>query len=235
VPLLQGIGTVSGALAGLYIVFKKHTQRFIIFPVQILISYLKSNFTLFISSLSSQIYVNANKLIVGSFLGMKEIAVYDIADKIVNLLKVPISLLGQTLFPRVSREKNVKFLKKVMLFVFILYAVIYTFIYVFAVPIIYLFTGAENKEAASLLRLLALSILPSSIALFLAELLLIPFNFLKDYTKMRASSMIGYLIMIFFIWYFNSINVFKMAGIIIIVEVFVLAYSYFLCKKNKIL
>jgi O-antigen/teichoic acid export membrane protein len=235
VPVLLGIGTISGVIVGLFIVFRIHNNSFKIPTVAAMKSCFVDNIPLFISNVSSQIYVNANKLIVGSFLGMQEVAIYDVADKIVNLVKVPVLIVGQTLFPRVSRTKNVRFVKSAMWLVFIFFLFVYSVIFLFANQIIALFTGSENNEAASLLRLLAASILPVCLGLFFAELLLVPFGKLRDYAKMRSSSSLIYIFIIGALIYFKQIGLYQMATLIIVVETFVLLYSFYLCKKNKII
>lgn len=234
VPLVLGSGTVLGATIGLFIVFRKYHNRYFILPVKALITSLRENVPLFISNVSSQIYVNANKLIVGSFLGMQDVAVYDIADKIVNLLKIPILLIGQTLFPRVSRDKDVSFVKKSMILVFVFFVVVYTGVSLFANPMIKLFSGSDNPEAAILLRLLAISLLPICLGLFFAELLLIPFGKLRDYARMRAFSLLLYLAIIGILVKINQIGLYNLALTIVIVEGFVFIYSFYLCKKNKL-
>ena len=235
VPLVLGTGTVTGAVIGLSVVFKRHRHKFQLLSISDLKRSVKENIPLFISNVSSQIYVNANKLIVGSFLGMQDVAVYDIADKIVGLLKVPVLLIGQTLFPRVSRDRDVSFVKKAMLFVFTFFVVVYTGVTLFANPMIHLFSGSVNANAATLLRLLAMSLLPICLGLFFAELLLVPFGKLKDYARMRAFSLFIYLTLIGLLINFHFIGLYQLAGVIIIVESFVLFYSYFLCKKNKLI
>jgi PST family polysaccharide transporter len=235
VPVLLGVGTNAGALIGLVIVFKSHHHRFRLPSFLTLKSYVKENVPLFISNVSSQIYVNANKLIVGSFLGMADVAIYDIADKIVNILKIPVSMAGQTLFPMVSRTRDVGFVKKAMIMVFVFFTIVYTAIYFFSNLMVQLFTGTVNPEAAALLRLLAASILPVCIGLFYAELLLIPFGKLKDYSRMRMFSLFIYLISIGVLYSFKQITLTNLAIAVIVVETFVLIYSYYLCKKNKII
>jgi O-antigen/teichoic acid export membrane protein len=235
VPVLLGTGSISGVIIGLYIVFVPHKNIFNYPSYSVLKTGIKENIPLFISNLSTQIYVNANKLIVGSTLGMKDVAIYDIADKIVNLVKVPVFVVGQTLFPRVSHNKDIQFVKAAMILVFIFFVSVYSVIFTFANPIIILFTGAENAEASSLLRLLAVSILPVCLGLFFSELLLIPFGKLKDYAKMRILSLVVYVICIGLIFVFNQLGLYPLALTIIIVESFVLIYSYYQCRRNNII
>lgn len=233
VPLFLGIGTVLGAIIGLYIVLKIHKNKLILLSTLKLKTYVIDAFPLFISNLSSQIYVNANKLIVGSFLGMQEVALYDIADKIVTLLKVPITLVGRTLFPRVSRDKDIRFVKKTMKLVFAFFVIVYLGLFIFSNPIIYIFTNANNPVTVNLLRLLAVSIIPISLSLFLAELILVPFGLLKSYTKMRTFSMVFYLFVVFILYIINHLNIFTLASAIVLVETFATTYSYFVCKRNN--
>lgn len=234
-PLLLGIGNISGVLVALFIVFGIHKYNFKFPSIGAMKECIKDNIPLFISNVSSQIYVHANKLIVGSYLGMQEVAIYDIADKIVNILKVPVVLVGQALFPRVSRNKDVRFVKNAMWFVFVFFLIVYSIILIFASRIVILFTGTENYLAASLLRLLTTSILPVCLGLFFAELLLVPFGKLRDYAKMRTSSLFLYISLIGGLMYFKQIGLYQMAFVIIIVESFVLFYSIYLCRKNKII
>lgn len=234
VPVMLGLGTILGAIIGLFIVFRKYHNNYVFYPVKDLRITLKENVPLFISNVSSQIYVNANKLIVGSFLGMQDVAVYDIADKIVSLLKVPVQLIGQTLFPRVARDRDVSFVKKSMLFVFVFLALIYTGVFIYSGQLIHLFSGSTYANATILLRILAVSILPICLSMFLAELLLIPFGKLKDYARMRTVSLFVYLIITGTLFELKIISLNNLGYTIVIVESFVTLYSYYLCKKNKL-
>lgn len=234
VPVMLGLGTILGAIIGLFIVFRKYHNNYVFYPVKDLRITLKENVPLFISNVSSQIYVNANKLIVGSFLGMQDVAVYDIADKIVSLLKVPVQLIGQTLFPRVARDRDVSFVKKSMLYVFVFLALIYTGVFIYSGQLIHLFSGSTYANATILLRILAVSILPICLSMFLAELLLIPFGKLKDYARMRTVSLFVYLIITGTLFELKIISLNNLGYTIVIVESFVTLYSYYLCKKNKL-
>ena len=78
---------------------------------------------IFISNLSSTIYLASNKVIVGSFLGLTEVAYYDLAEKIINIAKLPQVILTSALFPKIGKEKNSAFVLK--MFVFSLYHILW--------------------------------------------------------------------------------------------------------------
>ena len=54
-------------------------------PVRVRSAY-KESLPLFVSILSTQIYVNVNRVVIGSFLGMLEVSIYDMADKVLLLM-----------------------------------------------------------------------------------------------------------------------------------------------------
>lgn len=71
-PLLNGIGTILAGSLSLYIVLGKEKIRLSIISIRDLKLAYKESLPLFVSGLSTQIYVNINKLVIGSILGMSE-------------------------------------------------------------------------------------------------------------------------------------------------------------------
>lgn len=233
-PLLLGIGTITGALVALLIVFKKHKVFFRFQPIKTLRFYLVDNVLYFLSNVSTQIYVNANKIIIGSFLGMVEVAYYDVAEKVINIVKVPYSLIGQTLFPKVARDRNVAFLKRIMIYTVLFTLFIIICIYIFSGHIISFFSGSNNISSVIILRILSLSLIPISFSLFYGDLLLINFGLKTEYAKMRFFGFVFYLTIFLGLYFFGYIGVIQVAMMVVAVESFLTFYSYFLCRKAGI-
>ena len=105
VPMLNSCCAFIGGVIALYVVFIKEKISFVRQPFKTLKYFFNDSLPLFLSSLSTQIYVKANKVLVGSFLGMGEVAIYDLGEKVTSLLKVPVSMISQATFPKISREK----------------------------------------------------------------------------------------------------------------------------------
>jgi PST family polysaccharide transporter len=234
-PLLLGIGTFSGALAALFIVFQSHKVHFRLQPLLILRSYLVDNVLYFLSNVSTQIYINASKIIVGAFLGMVEVAYYDVADKVINIAKVPLSLIGQTLFPKVAKDRDIKFLKRIMIYTVIFTTVIILCIYLFSNPIISFFSGSKNLDSINILRILSLSLLPISVSLFYGDLLLINFGLKIEYTKMRFFGFVLYLTIFLVLYFIGFIGVVQIALMVVTVETFLTFYSWILCRRSGII
>jgi len=99
VPIIYGIGAlVSGSIA-LVIIFGNHQISFKWQPFQNLRYYFMDSFPIFVSNVSISLYVSTNKVITGTFLGMSEVAYYDLAEKLTSVLKLPQGILSQSLFP----------------------------------------------------------------------------------------------------------------------------------------
>ena len=181
VPFLNGIGTILAGGLSLYIVLGKEKINLFVIPIKDLKSAYKESFPLFVSSLSTQIYVNVNKLVIGSFLGMSEVSIYDMADKVLHLMKLPISMMAQAVFPKISRERNIRFVNRVMFLVAGTVLLAYICVFIGSDWIVYLFTGEYMEEASIIMRLLGVSAILVSFNGFLGGNRLVPFGYSSVY------------------------------------------------------
>lgn len=157
VPLFNSLGAILGGVYALYVLLAKERIRF----SGINICSIKMNFRdsapMFISSLSSLIYLNVNKLIVGSFLGMSEVSIYDIGEKVMNLLKIPTIVICQSVYPKMSRELNIRYMNRVMLTSFFFMLILYMIVCIYAKQIIEFFLGEYNSTGVILICILSFS------------------------------------------------------------------------------
>ncbi|MFN8209399.1 MAG: oligosaccharide flippase family protein [Bacteroidales bacterium] len=233
-PLIMGSGMIAGSITGLVIVLKGHSVKFRFQPVSVLRSYFNDNLLYFLSNVSTQIYVNANKIIIGSFLGMVSVAYYDVADKVINILKVPYSLLGQTLFPKVSRDRDVVFLRKILAWLVLGTAGMIIIIFLASPWLVKFFSGSVNENSVWILRILSFSLLPISVSLIYGDLVLINFGLKNEYAKLRFMGLFIYVMFItissLMIW---PVEI-HLCICLVIVETFIALFSYKYCKRSGI-
>ncbi len=229
-PLLNGIGTLLAGGFSIILLYKKYKIQLIRVPIKTLIEYIKSSYHLFISNISIQIYLNANKIIIGHFLGMREVTYYDLAEKITNMGKTPQSMINQVLYPKISLEKNKEFIQKVLKTTFIMNSFIYILVFLFTKPIIIYFGGNE-----AILRILFLTVPIIGISNVLMILTLLPFGYNKDFTKIVSLSALFYLLIIFMLYMCNIISLYSLTITNVVVESFVSLTAYICVKKYKIL
>lgn len=235
IPLLNSIGALVGGIISIYIVFKKEGVSFIRVSKIVLVKQLKESFVLFVSTISIQLYMNLNKIIVGTFLGMKEVAIYDLGEKITSLLKTPIIMFSQAVFPKISREKSITFINKAMFFIAGTVVVIYFILFFTSDWIVLYFIGTKNLLAINVVKILGLSLIFMSFGMFLGGLRLIPFGFNKEYMFVMVANGVFYLIIMAALWIFNSINIYSITIAYVIVEAFSAIFLYFINRRLKLL
>lgn len=235
IPFLNAIGAIISGSIAVYIVFKREGVVFTFVSRHILFTQIKVSFVLFVSQLSVQLYMNMNKLIVGAFLGMTEVAIYDLGEKITGLLKTPISMISQAVFPKISREKSIRFINKVMFLVVGIITVIYVCLFFTSSWLVVFFTGTKIPIAVDIVRILGLSLILLSFSMFLGGCRLIPFGFNKEYMFAMVSNSAMYIILIGILWAFHSIGIYTITITAVTVEAFGCILLYFINKKLNLL
>lgn len=235
IPLLNSVGALIGGVISTYLVFKKEGVDFIHVPKALIFIRFKEGVTLFISTISQQVYLYMNKLIIGKFLGMQEVTIYDLAEKITLIMKTLIGTIAQATFPKISREKSISYINKVMLLVVSLVALIYLIIFFTSGQVVLFFTGQELPVAKSIIRILGLSAIFIGFNVFLGGNRLIPFGFNKQYMFITVANSGVYLLCIASLFLFDIINIYTITITFVFVEAFCFALLSLTNKKLKLL
>lgn len=234
VPGLNGIGAVLSGLLALYIVFIKDKIRF--HPPKLI--HLKEHFSeafpFFISNVSGQIYVKANKIILGLVLGMESVTLYDIAEKVISVLKIPQRLFNQAIYPKISRENNTDIVKTTFKLSLIFNISITLIIIILAKPIVLTLGGNVMFSAVNVLRILAISIPIIGINSVYVMQLMLPFGYERDYMRISLESLFLYILFISLFYYFKYLGIYQITFINVVVELYVNIRTRIVCKKNKL-
>jgi O-antigen/teichoic acid export membrane protein len=230
-PITSGLGAILASIFSLYIVFKKHRIQFVLQPFSRLRYYLNNSRPIFISYLSSKIYYGSNRVIIGSFLGMSEVAYYDLGEKITQVLKIPQSILSQILFPKISLEKDINFIKKVFKVSLTFHLIIFSLTILFSKGLVNILGGSQMEPAYLVLDLLALTIPIVAISNIFGTQILIPFGHSKSFRNVVVSSAILYILLFLILWSFAEVTVISISVLTVIVEVYIMTMFLVKCKK----
>lgn len=231
IPAINGIGAILASVYSLYIIFYKDKIKFEIQPYKVIYKYFKDSIPIFISNISIKLYVSANKVILGSFLGMTEVAYYDLAEKITSILKLPQSILSQSLFPKINKEKNKFFISKVFKYSLIINCIITILTIFFSKYIILLLGGKELLPSLPILYILLITVPVIAMSNVYGIQLLIPFNYENKFTEAILFSTMFYLFQLAILFLSNVVNIYTITLITLSTEVFVTGYMYYYCKK----
>lgn len=234
VPVINSIGGLFGGVISMYVVFFKEKILFIKQSYKTLQEFFYDSLPLFLSSLSTQIYVNANKIFVGSFLGMTEVAIYDLGEKITSIMKIPVGMISQATFPKISREKNISFINKIMLLTTISISLTYIILYFNSNWIVKVLSGSFNTQAVDILRILSFSVIISALNLFLGSNRLVPFGYKKAFVLNAFFNSVFFILGFGFLWLFSFITLYTLSYLYLAAELFVLGLNLHKSFKFKL-
>ena len=234
VPLLNLLSVLIAGVISFRIILVSHKIKLSIPDYTVIKGYFIDSMPIFLSNASIQVYVSTNKVLIGVFLGMTEVSYYDLAEKLLNILKIPQMILGQALFPKVSLEKNTSFLKKIFKYSIILNILLFAGLAVFVDQIIVLIAGKEMLSAKWVVIILGLTLPIIAASNIFGILTLIPFGFNKVFSKIIMFSGLIFIVQFLFLWIFDLITIYSLSSITVITELFVTFLMYYYCKKNNL-
>jgi PST family polysaccharide transporter len=149
---------------------------------------------------------------------MSEVAIYDLGEKITTLIKMPISMISQAVFPKISREKNIRFINKIMLIAAGSATSVYICVFIGSKWIVLFFMGKYILQAVDIVRIMSFSSVIIAFNLFLLRCRLIPFGYDRLYMKILLVNTAFFLLCIAGLWLFNILNLYTVSMTLVTVE-----------------
>lgn len=234
VPLLYGVGSLTAGGISLFIIFVRHKIKFKWQSFRKLKYYFIQSVPFFISNISISIYVGTNKIISGAFLGMGELAYFDLAEKLTAVFKMPQGILSQSLFPKISKEKNIGFVKRIFNLSIITNVILLIMILFGSKYIILLLGGEHMLPAQTVLIILSFSVPLIAMSNIFGIQLLIPFGYVKEFRWVILASGIIYLIQLLILWLTLGFSLINISIITVTTELFGTSYMFYFCRKNNL-
>lgn len=235
VPFLTSIGAILSSTLGHAFIFFKFRIRLIAPSIHSLIVTIKNSLPFFTARVSTIMINKTNILLIGSYIGYKEVSYYDISEKIINVMRIPYDILNQILFPHVSKTKNIKLVKKVLVILLIIYIFGYFSIYIIAEPIIKIFGGIDLVPAKFILYILSISTIFELASVFMGAPMLLAMGYKKHYNKSVIYGSIFYISVVSIFYLTNMITVYTLSAMTVFASLFILIYRFYYCLKLKLL
>lgn len=234
VPTMYGVGALITGIFSLLIIFKIHKVKFCWVNSTVLSYYFKSSVPIFISNISNSLYASTNKVLIGTFLGMKDVAYYDLAEKLTNVLKIPQGILSQSLFPKISKDKDLVFVKKMFRYSLLLNIGLLILFVLFSKYIIVILGSKQMLPALTVVIISALTVPIMSMSNIWGVQMLIPFGYIKKYTRIIIISGFFYLLQLLVLWFTFKFSIISITIVTLNTEIFVSLISVYYCKKYKL-
>lgn len=236
VPLINGVGTIIGAIIALYIIRYKLFIKFRLQSINNIIYYFKDSFKYFISRISVNIYTSSNAFILGILTNNVIVGYYSMAEQ---LYKAMISMMGpliNSLYPYMVKNKNIVLFKKIIIYLSILCFLGCVFLFFTDKYLLY-FLYKDNTNDLTII-VFDIFILVFFIA-SLSSMLGYPFLGAMGYPDKANNSVIYgglfHITLLGLIYYFYNISIINIVIITLLTELFIflyrIVYSFIIFKK----
>ena len=235
IPLLQAISLLIGAIYSLWLVFKKEGILFH-FPTKDNIKfYLKESFPFFISRSSAVFNTETNIILLASFVSMSAVAYYDLAKKIIEVFKIPNSVINGVIYPHIAKTKN-KILAKKVFYIRIFIAILFIgIVNIFGEYFVLFLGGKDMIYTTEILSMFSMMLILTAITYYTGGTLLVSFGYAN---KFNISVIYGtglYLLLVSSLYLADNITINNLIYLMLLVESYILLYRYYFCKRYGIL
>ncbi len=231
IPLLQSLGLLIASCIGLTVLRFKYNIRICVFSFSHITDLIYKGTTFALSHIFAIVNSNFNRLFAGMTLGMYDLALLDISQKISETAALPTSIIEQAIFPHNARKKDISMARQ-MFWIMLAFSCICALLMLIGTPLAVKFLGAGKLNAAIPLTCwLGIKVVLSGMNYYSGAPLLVAFGFPRPYNSSIIISTI-LVILLSIIFYFMkilSLNIFVF--LIILGDLITFIIRIYYCKK----
>ena len=232
--LIISSSMLIGGISATYILYKEEK----VFPRFVFSSNLKSLFAnslpFFWTTAANTVKLQSIPLFIGSFFNFADVAVYELANKIVSIPQMMTSNINISIFPKAVVQKSKTMINKILKYELIIGIATVATIAVFGYWIVLLLGGCELLLAYPLAVILSTTILTSLIVSAHLNFIFIPQNRYYFITQNQLFAFVSFFVIVgigFLLWK----NVMMLAVSLAISAFCEVFYCRYLTKKHNLL
>lgn len=145
--VISSLVSVVGSLIAFAYIIKIDKLKLSIISFKETLSYTKESLYFFYSNVGSTIKNQSLNLIIGSYFGMGDLAIYDLAQKIISIPMMILMNVNRAIFPKIAGSFNIVTIKKILRYEHIVGILVVISIILLGNPIVILL-GGEGMELA---------------------------------------------------------------------------------------
>lgn len=197
--------------------------------------HFKIGFPFFLTQTITTIKEQSIILILGSLFGMREVAYYDLANKLIMVPRTFIMSINNALFPKIVKEwENKSRIKKIIKYEFILGLILIFIIILVGKPAIYILGGNEMLSSYHISIILSATILSWLVVSGYINFVFIPQNKLRFITINQVVALLSFTIFcLISIFFFRSI--YTLALSLVLSGLLEIIFCYYIVKKFKLI
>jgi len=232
--LIATLSIILPAISLLAYIVKVEKVTIRLLPFNYLKSYLKDATPFFWSTAAGTLKQESVTILLGSFFSMRDVALYDLANKLIMLPRMLTSSLNSALFPKVIEKNNVSIIKKIIRYEWFIGLAAIGFIALFGYWIILVLGGESMLEAYPLSIILGITVLVWLVVGSYINFIFLPKNKYYFVTKNQIIALLSFILfagvgMLFFKSMLAIVIALSLSGICEII------YCKYLILKHKLL
>lgn len=203
--LVQGTVSLLAACISQVLVYRSGIISRVRVTVRSVCLQFKDSFPLFISTVAISLYTMSTPLILNMVSNSYEVGLYGSADRLRAALIGVFLVVGNAIYPRVNKLYSIdkvamyRLLKKVVVVKCSLSLVITIGVWLFAGELVAILLGPQFIAAADVLKIMSLQFILVLMSVVMANYLLLPFGYRRDYMLLPVFSFILHLVLCFYL------------------------------------
>ncbi|MBS1748085.1 MAG: oligosaccharide flippase family protein [Bacteroidetes bacterium] len=218
VPLINSAGAILSGIIGIVVVKKVFKLKYAVPTFKEMMHSLKDSSQYFLSRVSVSVYTISNVFTLGLFSNTTMVGYYSAAEKLFLALQNAYVPVNNSLYPYMTKTKNVTVYKKIFSFLTIANTLLIIGMLFYTNDIIYLIYKITDKESIIVLQLLLVACLLIIPSILLGYPFLGAMGYSKYTNKSVITSSIFHLCGLFFLVLTNQLSIYTVAGMLIITE-----------------
>ncbi len=235
VPLFNSLGALVAGIISLIFIKKVFRIRFFIPKKNDIINTIKYSSQFFLTKVAIALYRQTNAFVLGLVVSTTAVAYYTSADKIFWAIFALYSTFIGALFPYMSKNKDIKFFKKILKYLIILAIGFSLFLILSSKVLIILFFTEKMLPAINILRIFALTLGFYLFVDLLGFPLLGAFGYVKETNNGYIVGGIYNLIGLIVLYLLNNITIYTVAFLVSSTYIIIFLHRIYYVNKYKIL
>jgi PST family polysaccharide transporter len=189
-----GVSVIAGALHGLYVIRYKEKLRIRILPLNRINGIFSEGLPFFLSSATGTIKESGVSIIIGVFLNMNQLALYDLANKIILIPRTFTMQINNVIFPKMMVDGTREVVRKIIRIETLIALAISVLIILFGRWIIFLMGGTEMMDAYASTVILSFTILVWLVVGSYISFVFVPSNKYYYATRNQIVALLSFLL-----------------------------------------
>lgn len=227
--------TIISSLIAYFIIRYKH-DLYVVFikPKEWGITFSEAK-PFFFSTSASYLKENSIPIIIGTYFGTAEVAIYDLANKLVRVPRTLFMSINTAIFPKIIVNLNKHVIKKIIIAEFLLSSLVVIFMILFGKYLILLFGGYEMLDSYYMLILVSVTIISWLTVGAFINFIFIPSRNTYLITKNQITATLLFFITAFVGLEFIFTSIYMVGIAISISSISEIVYCFYVTRKYNLL